>query len=140
MTVRTFMAALAASVLSCAHDAPLVTVAIDPGDVSILVDEAFDFLSSELPPATTVLVFPRFPETESLNGGLRDACTRHGYALGFASGPTAARRVWVSFRRAGGGYLLEVDLGGVAMTRWYTRALPKGDLAPAGPRAVRRAS
>jgi hypothetical protein len=137
VTRRTFMAALAVLSVSCAHYATLVTVPVDSADASILIDDAYDFLADELPPATTVLVFPR--DSEALNGGLREACTRGGYALALAYGPAPARRVWVSFRRAGGGYLLEVDLGGVAMTRWYTRT-PSGKLVPAGPRAVRRAS
>jgi hypothetical protein len=132
------MAVAAASALSCAHYATLVTVPIDSADTSILVEDAFDFLRDELPPATTVLVFPRDSEREPLNGGLRQACVRSGYAMGVAYGPNAARRVWASFRRAANGYVLETDLSGIAMTRWYTRTRA-GKLVPAGPRAVRRA-
>jgi len=139
MAMRTLVAVLTASALSCTHWAKLVTVPIDSADASVLVDDAFEFLSSELPPATSVIVFPRDSETEPLNGGLRRTCVRSGYALGPAYRPSAARRVWASFRRAGGGYLLELDLDGVAMTRWYMRT-PGGKLVAAGPRAVRRAS
>ena len=137
--MRAFLAAVAASALSCAHYATLVTVPIGSDEAWLLVGDAFEFLTDELPPATTVLVFPRDSETDPLNGGLQRVCTANGYALGVAHGPSAALRVWASFRHAGGGYLLEVDLGGVAMTRWYTRT-PSGKLVPAGPRAVRRAS
>ncbi len=138
MTVRVLIAAVAALALSCAHSGPL-TLPIDSADASILVADAFEFLWGELPPATSVLVFPQDADWEPLNGGLRQTCRVNGYAMGVAYGFNAARRVWASFRRAGEDYLLEVDLSGVAMTRWYTR-MPGGKLLPAGPRVVRRTS
>lgn len=138
--MRTLFAAIAVSALSCAHSGALPTLPIDSADANMLVAEAFEFLSGELPSATSVLVFPRDAEWERLNGGLRETCIVNGYALGPAYGPNAARRVWASFRRAGDGYVLEVDLSGVAMTRSYLRVLPGGKLVPTGARAVRRDS